>query len=266
MIPSLPRARVQHSLSAAGASDVGRVRSRNEDAFTVQPRLGLIAVADGMGGHPAGDIASSLAVEELAALFEERSRPASDSGDDSDYSGNPGGPMEEAVRRANRRILDEAEADPQRSGMGTTLAALQVSPSTGGFALGHVGDSRGYVFSDDRLRRLTRDHTWVQEMIDAGKINDDLGEAHPLRHILSRALGIGRSVSPEVSLGQGKPGDLFLLCTDGLTGMISDEDLEAYLRLHADQDLDSLALELVEVANERGGSDNITVVLLKLDG
>jgi protein phosphatase len=103
-------------------------------------------------------------------------------------------------------------------------------------------------------------------MIDAGKINDDVGESHPLRHILSRALGIGRSVSPQVSLGQGKPGDLFLLCTDGLTGMIPDEDLEAYLGLHADQDLDSLALELVELANERGGSDNITVVLLRLDG
>lgn len=263
MIPLLRWTRVSHSLTVAGASDVGRVRSRNEDAFGIHPDLGLIAVADGMGGHPAGDVASALAVAELEAAFQEQ--PASAPATLQNNPGEPGERMAQAVRRANDRILDEAEADPNRSGMGTTLAALQVSPETGGFAVAHVGDSRGYLFSQGRLRRLTRDHTWVQEMIDAGKIRNEVGDAHPLRHILSRALGIGRAISPEVSHGQGSAGDLFLLCTDGLTGMIPDHDLEDYLRENGREGLDALADDLVRVANDRGGSDNITVVLLRLD-
>lgn len=260
-----PRTRVSHSLKAAGASDVGRVRRRNEDAFHVDPRLGLIAVADGMGGHPAGDVASSLAVTELTALLREPPTPDGAGTDDSMESDALGGRMAEAVRRANARILDEADADPLRAGMGTTLTALQVSAATGGFTLGHVGDSRGYVFSQGRLRRLTRDHTWVQEMIDAGKLSADVGEGHPLRHILSRALGIGPAILPEVTHGQGQPGDLFLLCTDGLAGMIPDAELEAYLLRNGTEDLNQLARGLVQLANDRGGSDNITVVLLRLD-
>lgn len=266
MIPPQPRARVSHDLTVAGASDVGRIRRRNEDAFAVEPRLGVVAVADGMGGHPAGDVASSLAVSELMALFRDENggvRP--DSTNESEANG-VGVRMEEAVRRANARILEAADADPQRAGMGTTLTALQVSPTTGDFALGHVGDSRGYLFNGSGLRRLTRDHTWVQEMVDAGKLDVEAGEGHPLRHILSRALGIGRHVVPEVTRGQGHPGDLFLLCTDGLIGMISDEELEAYLAANREGDLNEIARGLVELANQRGGADNITVVLLRLGG
>ncbi len=147
--------------------------------------------------------------------------------------------------------------------MGTTLTALQVSPSTGGYALAHVGDSRAYVFSNCRLRQLTRDHTWVQEMVDKGELSEEMGVGHPLRHILSRALGIGRPVEPEIISGQGQPGDLFLLCTDGLVGMISDGEIEDLLA-NEDRSLDRILGSLVSLANQRGGADNITVTLLRL--
>ena len=250
--------------STAGVSDVGRIRSRNEDAYAVESTLGLAVVADGMGGHPAGDVASALAVQELTAVFRDPSTEEHRLNGQEHELGQVGVRMAEAVERANDRILAEAEADPSRAGMGTTLTALRVSASTGGFALAHVGDSRAYVFSSGRLRQLTKDHTWVQEMVDAGKLSLDVGETHPLRHILSRALGIGRPVAPEIINGHGSPGDLFLLCTDGLAGMIPDHEIEGYLRGNLGDDLDGLARGLVALANENGGSDNITVVLLRL--
>ena len=251
-------------LRTAGASDVGRIRSRNEDAYAVESSLGLAVVADGMGGHPAGDIASALAVQELTAVFRDPSTEEHRPDTQEHELSQVGVRMAEAVERANDRILAEAEADPSRAGMGTTLTALRISASTGGFALAHVGDSRAYVFSSGRLRQLTKDHTWVQEMVDAGKLSLDVGESHPLRHILSRALGIGRPVAPEIINGHGSPGDLFMLCTDGLVGMIPDDEIQTYLLAHQGDDLDALAQGLVALANENGGSDNITVVLLRI--
>lgn len=251
-------------LQAAGVSDIGRIRSRNEDAFAVEPSLGLVAVADGMGGHPAGDVASALAVEELTSVLREPPTVQDRPKDPERLAEAVGERMAEAVLRANERILAEADADPQRAGMGTTLTALQVSPSTGDFALAHVGDSRAYVFSQRRLRQLTRDHTWVQEMVDKGELSEEMGVGHPLRHILSRALGIGRPVEPEIISGQGQPGDLFLLCTDGLVGMISDAEIEDRLVADQRESLDRILSGLVSLANERGGTDNITVTLLRL--
>lgn len=264
MTPPPSEISVPRLLQAAGVSDIGRIRSRNEDAFAVEPSLGLVAVADGMGGHPAGDIASALAVEELTSVLRE---PPTEEGrpiGTERLAESAGERMAEAVVRANERILAEADADPQRAGMGTTLTALQVSPSTGSFALAHVGDSRAYVFSNHRLRQLTRDHTWVQEMVDKGELSEEMGVGHPLRHILSRALGIGRPVEPELVRGRGQPGDLFLLCTDGLVGMISDGEIQDCLLAEDGRSLDRILDSLVTLANERGGADNITVTLLRL--
>jgi len=250
-------------LRAAGISDIGRIRSRNEDALAVEPSLGLVVVADGMGGHPAGDVASSLAVAELTTVLRgpdiQESRPT----DPENVADGLGDQMAAAVVQANERILAEADADPSRAGMGTTLTALKVS-SGGGFFCAHVGDSRAYLFSDGRLTQLTRDHTWVQDMVDEGKISVDVSAAHPLRHILSRALGIGRPVEPEIVEGRGQPGDLFLVCTDGLVGMLSDEEIESFLNGNEDMELDQVVEGLVGLANDRGGSDNITVAVLRL--
>jgi protein phosphatase len=172
--------------------------------------------------------------------------------------------MAAAVVQANERILAEADADPTRAGMGTTLTALKVSASTGGFFCAHIGDSRAYVFSEGRLKQLTRDHTWVQDMVDEGKISSDVSADHPLRHILSKALGIGRPVEPEIVEGRGQPGDLFLVCTDGLVGMLTDAEIEDFLNGNEDLELDGIVEGLVGMANERGGSDNITVAVLRL--
>ncbi len=251
-------------LRVAGISDIGRIRSRNEDAFAVEPAIGLVVVADGMGGHPAGDVASSLAVEELTTVLRgpdtEEDRPT----DHQSVADELGDRMAHAVIMANERILQAADLDPSRAGMGTTLTALQVSASTGCYSCAHVGDSRAYRFTEGRLVQLTRDHTWVQDMVDEGKISAEVSADHPLRHILSRALGIGRPIEPEIVVGNGRPGDLFLVCTDGLVGMVSDLEIESHLSSNEDLDLDMILEGLVALANERGGTDNITVALARI--
>ena len=159
-------------ITAFGMSDRGRVRSRNEDAMVVEPSRGLLVVADGMGGPPAGDVASALAVQQVARAL------------------HGGVSMVEALRVANARILREAALREEWRGMGCTLTALQVDPTTSRYLVGHVGDSRAYLHSGDDFRRLTRDHTLVQAWIDEGQLPPDADRSHPLSHILARAVGV----------------------------------------------------------------------------
>lgn len=244
------------SLHLAGLSDRGHVRFRNEDAFRLLPDHGLLVVADGMGGHPAGGDASRLAIWAFLEHLDV----------DSHTTFSPeslGDRMIESVERAHAALLHEGQRDPARAGMGTTLTALQFDRLTGRGVLVHVGDSRAYQLRDRRLTRLSRDHTWVQEQIDAGALDASVARVHPMAHVLTRVLGGAPSVvAPQVRSLDGQAGDLYLLCTDGLTTHLSDDELRDILL--SDDDPEPVARRLVEAANERGGSDNITVAVARI--
>ncbi|HLM25605.1 MAG TPA: Stp1/IreP family PP2C-type Ser/Thr phosphatase [Thermoleophilaceae bacterium] len=231
-------------IERAALTDVGRQRSANEDSFVEAPPF--FAVADGMGGAKAGEVASQIAVE------------AFDSADEAPEQAEAR--LRDIAQSANRRIYDLAQAEESRRGMGTTLTAALVGPD--GVSLGHVGDSRGYLLRDGELEQLTRDHSLVAELERTGQIAPGEAEHHPQRSIITRALGPERDVDVDTYTINGRPGDVFLLCSDGLTSMISNEEMASILR-SADS-LQETAEALVRSANQSGGKDNITVVLFRL--
>jgi PPM family protein phosphatase len=228
----------------AGRTDVGRQRTANEDSLVVRPPL--FAVADGMGGAKAGEVASAVAVEAV-----ERARE----------SGEPAeAQLAGIVRDANRRIYDLAVADESRRGMGTTLTLVKVHGDE--VSLAHVGDSRAYRMRDGELSQLTRDHSLVAELERSGQITPEAAEHHPQRSIITRALGPEPDVEVDTYTLAGREDDLFLICSDGLTSMISDDEVTSILR--SARSLDEAADTLVRAANQSGGKDNITVILFRL--
>jgi serine/threonine protein phosphatase PrpC len=228
----------------AGRTDVGRQRSANEDSLVVRPPL--FAVADGMGGAKAGEVASAVAVEAV-----ERARE----------SGEPAeAQLAGIVRAANRRIYDLAVADESRRGMGTTLTLAKVHGDE--VSLAHVGDSRAYRMRESELTQLTRDHSLVAELERSGQITAEAAEHHPQRSIITRALGPEPDVEVDTYTLAGRDGDVFLICSDGLTSMISDDEVTSILR--SAPSLDAAADALVRAANQSGGKDNITVILFRL--
>ncbi len=227
-----------------GRSDVGRQRSANEDSLVLRPPF--FAVADGMGGAKAGEVASAIAaraVEDAPAASQQAEAQ-----------------LTQLLREANRRIYDLALTDEAHRGMGTTLTAAKVQGDE--ISLGHVGDSRAYLMRDGELSQLTRDHSLVAELERSGQITPEAAEHHPQRSIITRALGPEPDVEVDTYTLAGRDGDLFLLCSDGLTSMISDDEVSAILRSAAD--LDSAAEALIRAANQSGGKDNITVVMFRL--
>jgi PPM family protein phosphatase len=229
----------------AGRTDVGRQRNANEDSLVVAPPF--FAVADGMGGAKAGEVASQIAVEAFDGESESGEPPEAQ--------------LSRILREANRRIYELAAADESRRGMGTTLTAAKLSGDD--VSLGHVGDSRAYLLRDGRLEQLTRDHSLVAELERTGQISAEAAEHHPQRSIITRALGPEPDVEVDTYTVTGRPGDVFLLCSDGLTSMISADDVAAIMRSAGS--LDKAAEALVSAANQSGGKDNITVVLFRLD-
>jgi serine/threonine protein phosphatase PrpC len=231
-------------LRAGGATDVGKVRANNQDQLLVA--TSLFAVADGMGGHAAGEVASRVATEALKAAFVD---PTPDA-------------LVDAVERANRAVWDRAQAEPSFRGMGTTLCALALvhKDEDEELAIVNVGDSRVYLLRQGELEQLTTDHTLVQELVDDGQLSEAEADVHPQRHVLTRALGVDADV--EVDLVEVVPykGDRFLLCSDGLPREVSDAQIASSLRRLADPD--EAAKELVSEARARGGNDNITVVVV----
>jgi PPM family protein phosphatase len=228
----------------AGRTDVGRQRSANEDSLVVDPPL--FAVADGMGGAKAGEVASAVAVEAVEGATE---------------SGEPAeAQLANIVRQANRRIYDLAVADESRRGMGTTLTLAKVHGDE--VSLAHVGDSRAYRLRDGQLEQLTRDHSLVAELERSGQITPEAAEHHPQRSIITRALGPEPDVEVDTYTLAGREGDVFLICSDGLTSMISDDEVGSILRSAGS--LDEAADELIRAANQSGGKDNITVILFRL--
>ena len=233
-------------IDQAGRTDVGRQRSANEDALVLAPPF--YAVADGMGGARAGEVASSLA----AGVFEE----------EGDTAEPPETRLTRIAEEANRRIFELASSDESHRGMGTTLTAALVHGDE--VSLGHVGDSRAYLLRDGKLEQLTRDHSLVAELERTGQITPEAAEHHPQRSIITRALGPEPNVEVDTYTVSGRDGDVFLICSDGLTSMISDEEVASLLR--SGETLDEAADSLVRAANQSGGKDNITVVLFRLAG
>ena len=228
-------------ITAAAATDIGRVRDGNEDAYLNDAPL--FAVADGMGGHQGGEVASRLALETLEVLFK-RGR----------------GTLADHLREANRAVFDRSSRDAAVAGMGTTLTAAVAE--AGRLRLAHVGDSRAYLLRDGRLRMLTEDHTLVQRMVERGEITEQEADVHPHRSVLTRTIGTEPDVQIDEGVLDAQDGDRILLCSDGLTGMVADEQIERILR-DAAEPKDAVR-ELVRAANAAGGVDNITVVVLDL--
>jgi protein phosphatase len=230
----------------AALSDTGRKRRQNEDAFVCEPPL--FAIADGMGGAQAGEVASRLA----AAAFEEGA---------SAVHGEDG--VATVVRDAKARIFERAVQDPAVAGMGTTATVAVVDESASSVTLAHVGDSRAYLFRDDALRQLTTDHSLVGELVRSGRLTEDEAAVHPHRSVITRALGTDADVEVDTLTLEVAVGDLFLLCSDGLSAMLRDDEIVRVLR-SAGGDPSSAAEALVAAANAAGGEDNVTVVLFEL--
>ena len=235
-------------LLVGSATDVGLVRSNNQDQLLVAP--GLYAVADGMGGHAAGEVASYTAIRALQAAFDASDQRSTES-------------LESAANAANRAVWEQARSNRGMLGMGTTLVALAVvekTDGTNGLAVAHIGDSRLYLYRDQLLSQLTIDHSLVQELVDDGQISVAQAAVHPQRHVLTRALGVEPSVDVDLLDIRPKHGDRYLLCSDGLPREASDDQIAAVLARFADPT--EAARELVDLANSRGGSDNTTVVVV----
>jgi protein phosphatase len=230
---------------SVGATDPGRRRRRNEDSFVVQPPL--FAVADGMGGAQAGEVASKLA----AAALQDTDPGGVRSSDD----------IVELIQEANRRVHTRSTEDPATSGMGTTMTVALVED--GQVMIGHVGDSRAYRVRDGKLEQLTEDHSLVNELLKSGKLSPEEAEVHPQRSVITRAVGTDPDVDVETYPVETRPGDLFVLCSDGLTDMVSEPSILEILERHR-EDLDNAARALIQAANRSGGEDNITVVVFEI--
>jgi protein phosphatase len=246
-------------LEAYVRTDIGPVRENNEDFFMVNEETGLFVVADGMGGHAAGEVASKVAVETLSELLQgpidpDETRLDRDMQDPADVLRER---LRYAMNQASARIRREAQLNPLNAGMGTTVCVLMIEEDQAHLA--HVGDSRIYLFREGRLSRLTRDHTVVQQEIDAGRLTPELARLVPHRNYLTQSVGYHGPVEPDTSTRMLQSGDLFLICSDGLTDPLDDTKLA---ELCGKFDPADLAEGLVQAALAAGGEDNITVVVV----
>ncbi len=239
-------------ISCAGNTDVGVVRSGNEDSFLLDCAKGLFIVADGMGGHAAGEVASEMAVQivakELGSL-----RGLSD--------GEAAAKMRSAIRKANASIFDRTLAEHDKRGMGTTTTVMVLFSRR--YLIGQVGDSRAYLLREGNLLQLTKDHSYVQEQVDAGRLTPEEARVHPYANVITRCVGSSGDVVPDLYFGTLEVGDLVLLASDGLTGMLEDEDVAEVLR--SDLPLEEMVDKLIADANHRGGLDNITTILIRIE-
>jgi protein phosphatase len=246
-------------------TDLGKTRTRNEDSWSSVPGLGVAVVADGMGGHPGGDVASRIAAETAASVLrEELERDAADGDSPGDRLGAA---MRRSVLRAHEEIRARGEREPALDGMGTTITAFAMDPASDLFVLGNVGDSRAYRFRAGELTRLTRDDTWVQERVDSKQLTVEQARRHPFAHLLTQCLGLEDTPRPRITEGTVHAGDVYLLCTDGLVGMIDDAALAQMLAASLEPNGgagEHTLRTLVDAANDAGGYDNITAILVTI--
>jgi PPM family protein phosphatase len=246
----------------AGSTHVGMKRSHNEDNFFLLAEENLYIVADGMGGHASGEVASQIAVETLANFFIDTSRDKEITWPYKEdrsitYDENR---LVTGVKLANRRVYETAQSDARYRGMGTTIVSL-VCGSTGAF-LGHVGDSRGYVIREGAIKQVTEDHSLLNDYLKVHKLTPEEIEHFPHKNVIVRALGMKETVTVDVHRIEPKPGEIYLLCSDGLSGMVTDEQLLETV-LDSGPDLEKTCQALIARANASGGVDNITVVLVE---
>lgn len=239
---------------AVGArTDVGRMRKANEDNLfaDANEHRGIFIVADGMGGHAAGEIASEMAVQTVTREL----------ADVTDLT-RPDAPtrVSESLRLANRTVYQRTVSEVEKQGMGTTASAMLLSDKK--YIIGHVGDSRVYLCRDGRLEQLTRDHSLVQEQVDAGLITPEQARRHPQANVITRCIGMASEIEPDVIVGDAKIGDVYLLASDGLTGMVDDRRISQLLLSKASAE--RIVIALIADANNNGGIDNITAIVVKV--
>ena len=239
-------------ISCAGNTDVGVVRSGNEDSFLLDCAQGLFIVADGMGGHAAGEVASEMAVQivsrELGSL-----RGLSD--------GEAAAKMRTAIRKANAAIFDRTLAEHDKRGMGTTTTVMVLFSRR--YLIGQVGDSRAYLLREGHLLQLTKDHSYVQEQVDAGLLTPEQARTHPYSNVITRCVGANEDVAPDVYFGNLESKDVVLLASDGLTGMLEDDQIATIMS--AEENPESCVNKMIADANRRGGLDNITAIVVRVD-
>ncbi len=238
--------------TCAGRTDVGVVRSGNEDAFLMIPDSGVFIVADGMGGHAAGEVASEMAVSIVADALQQ-------------VVGRSDADAAEIIRRslveANSAIFQRTLVEQDKRGMGTTATAMVINGER--YMVGQVGDSRAYVLRDGQLLQITKDHSYVQEQVDAGYLTLEQARTHPYSNVITRCVGANADVAPDIYGGTLHAGDVFLLASDGLTGML--EDYELHSILSSERTVGEFVDSLIAEANRRGGLDNITVIVVRID-
>ncbi len=240
-----------HKIEFIGKTDVGRVRSNNEDTYTINQEADYCLVADGMGGAAAGEMASQIFAQTAAEIF--KSAPTSSEQELVDR-------VQKAFLEANDRILEHVAKYPEHKGMGCTAELLAFTNT--GFVVGHMGDSRTYRLRQGAFKQLTKDHSLVQDQIDQGLITAEQARSHRMRNIILRAVGVRPSPALDTLRGPIFAGDLFLLCSDGLTDLVEDSTIVQVLQSNGD--LSAKVDKLVDLANNAGGKDNITVVLAKI--
>lgn len=253
---------VNEMVEYAGRSDVGMVRHLNEDNYVILPEFGFFLVADGMGGQAAGEVASEIAVRRIGE-FISMSDLAAGATWPVEYNrqlSHGHNRMVAAFNLANAAIVAEARQNEARKGMGTTAVAALLEKDL--LQIAHVGDSRAYLFRAGELEILTRDHTWVNMQLENGFISEDEARTHPYRNIITRALGASERVEVEHVEARLHGGDIVLLCTDGLSGMVTDDEISVILSVEG-AGMEDLARQLIDRANQNGGRDNITVILFR---
>lgn len=261
---------IKGKLEFAAETHVGQVREHNEDYISCEGDLGIGVLADGMGGLNAGEVASSMTVhllmEDLVSYREGTGQLIEEmkSGDGAeDYTALPieTAVVKYAIEKANSMVFHTSQTQPQCRGMGTTVVVSLFWDNR--VIVGHIGDSRLYRFRDDGLEQITRDHSFVQELLDKGLVSKEEARTSNRKNVVTRAVGVAPTVQAEVHEYEAEPGDVYLLCSDGLTDLVIDEDIEKSFR-ELGEDLDALAKHLVTVANANGGKDNISVILVRI--
>jgi PPM family protein phosphatase len=239
-------------ITCAGRTDVGIIRSGNEDSYIMVPDRGVFVVADGMGGHAAGEVASEMAVRLVARELGSLKALTDDQVAER---------MRTSIRGANDAIFQRTLTEHDKRGMGTTVTALVLYSTR--FLIGQVGDSRCYLLREGKLTQVTKDHSYVQEQVDAGYLTPEQARTHPYSNVITRCVGANSDVMPDVYAGAVRPKDLFLIASDGLTGMLEDPQLAEILL--ADRMPQEQVDDLVAEANRHGGLDNITAIIVRID-
>ena len=239
-------------ISCAGNTDVGVVRAGNEDSFLLDCSRGLFIVADGMGGHAAGEVASEMAVKIISTELGSM-RGLSD--------GEAASRMRSAIRKANAAIFERTLAEHDKRGMGTTTTVMVLFSRR--YLIGQVGDSRAYLLREGDFLQLTKDHSYVQEQVDAGLLTPEQARTHPYSNVITRCVGANEDVAPDIYFGNLEQGDRVLLASDGLTGMLEDQQIAGIMQ--EDENPEVSVNKMISDANRRGGLDNITAIVIRVD-